>query len=48
MTIMVLGRALEFFLSYPLQNLGLQAASRQRPIAFAPEGSPLEILASSE
>ena len=42
MTIMVLGRALEFFPRYPLQNFNLQAASSHKPIAFDPEGSPLD------
>jgi hypothetical protein len=42
MTIMVRGGALELFSRYPLQNLRLQAASRYRPIAFDPEGSPLD------
>jgi hypothetical protein len=42
MTFMMLGRALELFTRYLLQNFGLQAASRYRPIAFAPEGSSLD------
>ncbi|GEM_PF-2391836 len=42
MTIRVLNRALELFLKYSLQNLGLQAASRHRPIAFGAEGSSLD------
>ena len=42
MTIMVLGRMLELFPRVPLQNLGLQTTSRYRPIAFDPEGSPLD------
>jgi len=41
MTIMVLGRTDQLFLRYPFQNLGLQATSRHRPIAFDPEGSSL-------
>jgi len=42
MTFMMLGPALEVFSRYLLQNLGLQAASRYRPIAFDPEGSSLD------
>ena len=42
MTFMVLGRALELFHRSPLQNLGRQAASRHRLIAFDPEGSSLD------
>jgi hypothetical protein len=42
MTFMMLGRALELFTRYLLQNLGLQAASSHRPIAFDPEGSSLD------
>ena len=42
MTFMTLGRALELFTRYLLQNLGLQAASRYRSIAFDPEGSSLD------
>jgi hypothetical protein len=42
MTFGVLGRALELFTRYELQNLRLQAASRYRPIAFDPEGSSLD------
>jgi hypothetical protein len=42
MTFRVLGPALELFTRYLLQNLGLQAASRYRPIAFDPEGSSLD------
>jgi hypothetical protein len=42
MTIRVLGRALDLFTRDPLRNLGLQAASRDRPIAFDPEGSSLD------
>jgi hypothetical protein len=42
MTFMVLGPALELFIRYLLQNVGLQATSRQRPIAFDPEGSFLD------
>ena len=42
MTFMTLGPALELFTRYLLQNLGLQAASRYRPIAFDPEGSSLD------
>jgi hypothetical protein len=42
MTFMMLGSALELFCRYLLQNLGLQAASRYRPIAFVPEGSSLD------
>jgi hypothetical protein len=42
MTIMVLSRVLELFPRAPLHNLSLQAASRHRPIAFDPEGSPLD------
>ena len=41
MTFMTLGRALELFTRYLLQNLGLQATSRYRSIAFDPEGSSL-------
>jgi hypothetical protein len=40
MTFMVLGPALESLTRYLLQILRLQPASRYRPIAFAPEGSP--------
>ena len=42
MTFMMLGPGLELFTRYPLQNLGLQAVSRYRPIAFDPEGSSLD------
>jgi hypothetical protein len=42
MTFMMLGRALELFPRYLLQNLGLQAASRYGPFAFDPEGSSLD------
>jgi len=42
MTLRVLGFVLESFPSHPHQNLGLRATSRQRPIAFAPEGSSLD------
>jgi hypothetical protein len=34
MTIMVLGHALQLFTKHLLPNLGLQAASSYRPIAF--------------
>lgn len=43
MTIMVLGYGLELFSKYPLQNLGLRAASRHRSVAFDPEGSLLDL-----
>ena len=39
MTFMMLVRKLEWFSRHLLQILRLQAASRHRPIAFAPEGS---------
>ena len=42
MTFMILGPALELFTRYLLQNFGLPAASRYRPIAFDPEGSSLD------
>jgi hypothetical protein len=42
MTFMMLGSALELFSRHLLQILRLQAASRHRPIAFAPEGSSLD------
>ncbi len=42
MTFMMLGREIEFFTRYLLQNLNLQTASRCRPIAFDPEGSSLD------
>jgi hypothetical protein len=42
MTFTMLGPALELFTRYLLQNLGLQAASMYRPIAFDPEGSSLD------
>jgi hypothetical protein len=42
MTFMMLGRALESFSGHLLQILRLQAASRHRPIAFAPEGSSFD------
>ena len=42
MTFMTLGRALELFTRYLLQNLGLQATSRYRSIAFDLEGSSLD------
>jgi hypothetical protein len=41
MTFRVLDDGLKLFTGYVLQNLGLQAASRYRPIAFDPEGSSL-------
>jgi hypothetical protein len=47
MMFMLLGHALELFNRHLLQILRLQAASRHRPIAFAPEGLSL-IVASSE
>jgi hypothetical protein len=42
MTFMLLGSALELFSRHLLQISRLQAASRHRPIAFAPEGSSLD------
>jgi hypothetical protein len=42
MTFMVLGCGLGLFPRRALQNLRLQAASRERPIAFDPEGSSLD------
>jgi hypothetical protein len=48
MTFGMLGPALELFSRYRLQNLGLQAASRYRPIVFDPEGSSLDRLLDSE
>jgi hypothetical protein len=42
MTFWVLGDRLKLFTGYVLQNLGLQVASRYRPIAFDPEGSSLD------
>ena len=42
MTFGVLGLALELFPRHPHQNLGLQATSRHRPVAFDPEGSSLD------
>jgi hypothetical protein len=42
MTFMMLCRALELIIRHLLQILRLQAASRYRPIAFAPEGSSLD------
>jgi hypothetical protein len=42
MTFMMLGRVLELFSRHLLQILRLQAASRDRPIAFAPEGLSLD------
>ena len=41
MTFMVVGRAFELLPRRQLHNLGLRATSRDRPIVFDPQGSPL-------
>ena len=42
MTFTVFACAFECFTGVRSKTLGLQAASRHRPIAFAPEGSSLD------
>ena len=42
MTSLVLGTLLAFFSGVSLHQLSLQATSRHKPIAFGPEGSPVD------